>query len=493
MRKIKKTSPALLPLCLALLGAPALHSGSALAFTPSLDSAKIARQDEQAKENWAYSVGVQAFVFGLPLTIFERERGLRLNEKKLERVKHLCPCAPTNQVGHMSKLATAADQLPYTPNNDTVYSGALLDLTDEPVVMSFPDIHSRYWSVQLANNYLENIGYIGSRATGGKGGHHVFVGPDWRGELPEGLTVHRMQHNTFLAAVRIGVVQEKPGDLEAVTKLQHQIHTTSLSNWGDSAKFGQVKPLRNTVMPKRYQGDLAFFEQLADLFKRVPPAPEHAAALAPFKTIGLEVGKPFDASSLDAATRKGLVRALADGRDIMRWKVKYRGTAYDSRWNNLHEGTYGFNYINRAEGALEGLIVHDREEAVYFSTYEDGTGQLLDASKEYRLHFAKGELPPVIDNGFWSLTMYGTDFQLVPNAIDRFAIGDRSESLKYNEDGSLDIYIQHQPPEGHEGNWLPTAPSGMFRINYRIYRPAAEASNPETLRKFIPGIKKVDG
>lgn len=492
MIKTKKYRPALLPLCIALLAAP-LMSSSALAYTPSLDAKKIERQDQLAKENWAYSVGVQAFVFGLPLTIFDRERRLRLNEKKLERVKHLCPCAATNQVGHMSKLATAADQLPYTPNNDTVYSGILFDLVDEPVVLSLPDIHSRYWSVQLANNYLENIGYMGSRATQGKGGHHVFVGPNWQGDLPDDLIVHRMAHNTFLAAVRIGVEQEKKGDLEQVAALQQQIHTTSLSNWGDTNTFGQVKPLRNPPPLKRYQGELAFFEQFADRMAEIPPGPEHKAALAPFKSIGLQVGQPFDAASLDAPTRKGLVRALKDGRDIMRWKVKYRGTAYDSRWNNLHEGTYGFNYINRAEGALEGLIVHDREEAVYFSTYEDGGGKLLDATKEYRMHFAKHELPPVIDNGFWSLTMYGTDFQLVPNAIDRFAIGDRTDTLKYNKDGSLDIYIQHKAPEGHEGNWLPTAPSGLFRINYRIYRPAPEASNPETLRQFIPGIEKQGG
>ena len=67
--------------------------------------------------------------------------------------------------------------------------------------------------------------------------------------------------------------------------------------------------------------------------------------------------------------------------------------------------------------------------------------------------------------------MYGSDFQLVKNPINRFSIGDRTPGLTCNPDGSLDIYIQNEPPTGHESNWLPSPPSGLFRLNYRIYLP----------------------
>jgi hypothetical protein len=85
--------------------------------------------------------------------------------------------------------------------------------------------------------------------------------------------------------------------------------------------------------------------------------------------------------------------------------------------------------------------------------------------------------------------MYGADFQLVKNPIDRFSIGDRTKGLTYNADGSLDIYIQHASPAGHEGNWLPSPPNGLFRINYRIYLPAKVAQAPGTLGKYLPPIK----
>jgi len=485
-------------------GFKALALGSALGLMVTLPAAAYARapevstggeeqikaQDELAKEQWAYSVGIQAYVFGLPLLIFDREQRLRLDATRLERVKHLCPCAPVNSIGHMSKLATAHDQLPYTPNNDTVYSGGLLDLEQEPVVLTLPDITHRYWSLQVANAYLENVLYLGSRASDGEGGNHVFVGPHWQGELPKDLIVHRMKSNRAVLALRIGVEQEKPNDLERVTELQHQVFTTSLSNWGKASLFGKTNAPQKTL--KTYGGELAFYERFADLMIDNPPEAKHAAALAPFKHIGIIPGLPFEVDELDAATRRGMARALMDGKNIMRWKVKYRGTPYNNGWNNLHEGRYGFNYINRAEGALEGLLVHNREEAVYFSTYEDSAGKLFDANHRYVLHFDKDQIPPVIGNGFWSITMYGPDFQLVKNPIERYSIGDRTDTLKYNEDGSLDIYIQNTPPEGREGNWLPSPEVGLFRLNYRIYRPEVEAQTPGTLTQFLPGVKRLD-
>src|SRR5271157_4034847 len=133
------------------------------------------RTDAKSEEEWNYSVGVQNYVFTLPLTMLERERKVRLNPAALEKAKKFAPAAPINEIGHMKSLATADDIMPYTPNNDTVYSGAFLELKDEPVILTAPDISDRYWSVEVADAYTNNLLYIGTRATGGKGGDHAFM------------------------------------------------------------------------------------------------------------------------------------------------------------------------------------------------------------------------------------------------------------------------------------------------------------------------------
>jgi hypothetical protein len=99
-------------------------------------------------------------------------------------------------------------------------------------------------------------------------------------------------------------------------------------------------------------------------------------------------------------------------------------------------------------------------------------------------HFAAGELPPA--DAFWSITMYDEHGFQAANPINRFVIGDR-DRLAYNNDGSLDIYIQHTSPgAGKEANWLP-APAGSLGITMRLYAPRPEALdgrwNPPPVRR----------
>jgi hypothetical protein len=90
------------------------------------------------------------------------------------------------------------------------------------------------------------------------------------------------------------------------------------------------------------------------------------------------------------------------------------------------------------------------------------------------MRFAPGQLPPV--NAFWSITMYSQrDYFLVPNPIDRYAIGDRTQGLRHDADGGLTLTIQHAPPldEATRANWLPAPPDAFF-LCLRAYLPRPE-------------------
>ena len=107
------------------------------------------------------------------------------------------------------------------------------------------------------------------------------------------------------------------------------------------------------------------------------------------------------------------------------------------------------------------------QEAMYWWTNSDGAGRTLSGAHDYILHFPAGQLPP--NNAFWSITMGNAQNHYVPNLINRYNVGDRS-GLVPNTDGSVDIYLQHAAPAGHESNWLP-APTGNFILWLRVYMP----------------------
>ncbi len=123
----------------------------------------------------------------------------------------------------------------------------------------------------------------------------------------------------------------------------------------------------------------------------------------------------------------------------------------------------------RAACAQAYFAVNLPEEAVYYTATVDGAGQPLTGAHDYVLHFPPGGLPP--NQAFWSLTMTIAPGYLVANPIDRYSVGDRS-GLVPNADGSIDIYLQHAAPAGHEANWLPS-PSGDFKLWLRVYQPGA--------------------
>jgi hypothetical protein len=107
-----------------------------------------------------------------------------------------------------------------------------------------------------------------------------------------------------------------------------------------------------------------------------------------------------------------------------------------------------------------GLGANQPDDAIYPLLLADADGKALKGDSNYVLHFSKNELPPV--GAFWSLTMYDEGGFQVANPINRFAIGDRDQ-LKYDADGSLDLYIRHDNPgDEKQSNWLPSPAAALW-------------------------------
>jgi hypothetical protein len=376
-----------------------------------------------------------------------------------------------NVLHHSRDLLTPADKLVVTPNNDTLYSSTSLDLEAEPMVLHVPEMGKRYYTFQIVDMATNNVGYIGTRATGEREGWYAFTGPGWKGALPPKVTKAIACPSRFMLIVGRTAVAG-PGDLESVRKIQDRYELTPLS-----ALTGAQGPKRTSVSftpydPQKVQS-LEFFSYLNWLmqFHVFPPAEQDL--LKKYSVLGIAPGKSFDIQALDGPTRaamqEGLAAGLAKikdsagaiGRSVNGWSLAPAEVPY-----------FGNDYLLRAAFAYKAIYVNDPAEAYYPAANNDADGQPLDGSTHgYVLRFVKDQLPSA--KYFWSLTMYDQkDRLLVENPIHRYSIGDRTAGLQFAKDGSLTILIQRgSPGPDKESNWLP-APGAPFYVILRIYGPS---------------------
>jgi hypothetical protein len=230
-----------------------------------------------------------------------------------------------------------------------------------------------------------------------------------------------------------------------------------------------------------------YFAYAAELMTVNPPHATDWSMVARLRRLDMEVGKPFDLSKATPAVRSGLERAPAAGLAAMKAKLPTLARVVNGwQLNTDTMGVYGNAYLKRAIVAMVGLGANQPEDAVYPLCIGDAEGKPLMGENNYVLHFEKSELPPTL--AFWSVTMYDAQRFQVANPLNRFAIGDR-DALKYNADGSLDIYIQSKSPgKEKESNRLPSPASGMLGVTMRIYGPKAEVLDG---RWAPPAVRRV--
>ncbi|AIT26370.1 hypothetical protein D554_1177 [Bordetella holmesii 30539] len=156
-------------------------------------------------------------------------------------------------------------------------------------------------------------------------------------------------------------------------------------------------------------------------------------------------------------------------------------------------GAYGSAYLKRANMAWRQPGVELAEDVLVLRLASDADGLPIDAGKRYVLRFEPDELPP--GDGFWRLAAFDARGQPLADAPRRQSVGDR-DPLRFNPDGSLELYLQEAPPpEADRDNWLPLSGPDV-NILLRVYLPAAAALdgrwNPPALRAAQP-ISTPDG
>lgn len=189
-------------------------------------------------------------------------------------------------------------------------------------------------------------------------------------------------------------------------------------------------------------GGAKYFDELGVGLAQDPPPARENAPLERFAKAGIgpdrrpsesQDGQLASTLRQSALASDALVKSTNVSSQVNGWRVNYRVTPFIG------------DRLVRASVNRVGPGVHIAQEALYFTTQTDAANTPLTGIVRYRMHFPPGQTPPV--DAFWSLILYGADYFLVRNPINRYSISDRTEGLAHNPDGSMDIFIQREAPE----------------------------------------------
>jgi hypothetical protein len=426
--------------------------------------------DVKPPPEYVKAIARTAYIWGWPM-VNQLNRRARITEAPEPGLMGgILPVAPKGRLAMLHDYIEPSERFVVCPNQDVVYGLGFFDLDTEPVVIQVPDFGDRFWVYALYDQRTDQFGELG-KPYGTKPGFYLLVGPNWKGDVPNGITGVVRSATSLANAVPRVFQNDTAEDRKAIQPVINQIVAYPLATFDGNIKTidwskapslpaPDVKGRAETkwVVPER------FFDQFREVLAMVPPLPEEKALYAQFRWL-------TDVAAKHPDIKKLLVdEAIAAEKEVIEpfFQWKYNGKPAGNGWNrSLNNAQWGVDYFNRTGTAKSNMFDNRPNETQYFYTDNDASGAPLDGSKTYAVTFSAGQEPPV--NGFWSLTLYDQYHFFSPNALKRYSLGTKSEGLKRNNDGSLTLHVgSASPGKDKESNWLP-APREPFSLYIRAY------------------------
>ncbi len=354
-----------------------------------------------------------------------------------------------------------------SPNNDTPYSWAWVDVRSEPWVLVMPPADAnRYYTSQWDDLWAFVLDSPGSVIDGQGGGAYLVTTVDWKGSIPVGIKRAIRGESYFLGTLtRTGA--DGPEDIANVQKIQAGYKLMPLHEYLNQPAPKAAEKIEWLPFVKGDENGIAAFKYVNFTLPFTIPNAMDKPALDSMALLGIAAGMPWDTTKFTPATKAAIKAGIADAKKRL---AAYQLKAKSGNLFNTRE-VIKTDYMARTFGVVEGIFGNYASQATYFAWHKDTDGnQINTAGASYKVTFKKGETPP--NKYFWSITMYNMPNRfLVANPINRYSIGSRSPQLKTNADGSIDIYISKTSPgKALESNWLP-APDGEPFIILRVYGP----------------------
>ena len=417
------------------------------------------------------SIAAQGYIYGFPLVLMgETMDGLIGPTRSCKLGTDL------NAFANVFDRPDASFKAVVRPNVDTLYSSAMLDLSDGPQLLTMPAVQGRYVLMAFLDAWSNNFAGVGTQNQGDRGGRYVIVGPDWKGPLPDGY--ERIDAPTNLVWIIGRTELKSDADIPSVNAIQRQYRLAPWAHENQASGIEGCVPESQKKPPIDVVTSLSatdFFSRLSDLMKRYPPPATDADMVAMLRKIGVGPKATVSIDALSPAQKRALTIGQRGAQQVLKFSTRLLGlTGWGPNPALIPLGDYGKRYFIRAVVAMVGFGANQGKFAVYQNADRDSHGRRLDGHSVYTLTFPADALPPV--KAFWSLTAYGDDGFLRDNpaaaalGFQRYAVGSNTD-LQTNPDGSVTIYMADTLPEGiPQANWLPT-PDARFQVTIRLYDP----------------------
>lgn len=456
---------------LGLVVAIALSSQVTVAQEPEAQSSPA----PDWRETYAYNIGMQAFIYGFPAL---KSAGMR--EAWIDGPKTEFSLEGGNVYNHYRKLSDHSYRYGNSMNRDTLYSVSYSDVSKEPLIYTLPsNPDGRYMSVHFADWYTDAFGYISPREyKQDKPVSFMIYYGDWDGVIPAGVDrVIKAPTPWIIGLARIYTTNTK-ADLRIANALQDATTIYQLSEWGKKDPQ-RPKPVRDFVRKTDPADPLSALKSISALLIENPPPGRDQALMVQFGLVGIGPKAIQPIEEMDAATKRGLVRAQGDALKLLEQVALDMGSITNQRrsvngwlYNPQNWGRMAENgdFLGRAgTQSLAGGMENWVEEAVKLRVFRDQGDAKLNGANTYMLKFSKDQIPKV--KSFWSITLYDNDFNLVDSGTGKYAVRSIDPDLAFGPDGSLTIMLSPQKPKGAGLNWLPTPQNLDFNLFFRAYLP----------------------